>query len=478
MKAVFTCDGSCRGNPGFGGYGIFGYLYKDSPRPKNTKHPLKDKFYFTHKGLTATKSDIPIEVTHILEFVRATNNPRTTNNENELKAVLHVMELMVARPDVTDVHIISDSEYVVQGVNEHMTKWGASGWRRANGATIAYVDMWTSILLCVKAFEDRGTNLTVEWVKGHSEDYGNDLADLYSVIGSNAARYQFENPNGEFKTDIYTSEVTYADYKKSYHKDFLYHFKDLFFSSDPNTKDENYCFVTANEDEEEIGKRDNTTIFLANHGAVPPFIHNLRQFYRTIPRLYVTMCSLKLSKMENRDVVRLGAVIPAQYLLVPTGRNNRNIYALVDSATVSPVAFMQENTIHFPFIGSVSKMHELLSCPDLSTLPKVQVWDVTDRFIKDKKLTLTNKDKFVDFTDLTEGRLVLTQRLMASVGADIPNYLALKRIEDEIEQVHAIMYGSTNNNLYTLFIRITTPSRVFYSVNVVNKYLAVATVNS
>ena len=129
----------------------------------------------------------------------------------------------------------------------------------------------------------------------------------------------------------------------------------------------------------------------------------------------------------------------------------------------------------FPFIASVAKVHEVMSCPDLSSVPKLNVWDVTDKFVKDGKLTLSNKDKFVDFTYLTEGQLVLTQRLMASVGADIPSYLALKKIEEEIERVEVILQGSNNNNLYTLFVRITTTNRQLYSLNVVNKYLAVAT---
>ena len=207
----------------------------------------------------------------------------------------------------------------------------------------------------------------------------------------------------------------------------------------------------------------------------PDFINRIKAFYRNLPRQYVTTCSMKLSKLENRDMLRMGEYVPVQYLLVPIARNNRMTYGLVDSASNTAGVFLQENSMDFPFIASVAKVHEVMSCPDLSSVPKLNVWDVTDKFVKDGKLTLSNKDKFVDFTYLTEGQLVLTQRLMASVGADIPSYLALKKIEEEIERVEVILQGSNNNNLYTLFVRITTTNRQLYSLNVVNKYLAVAT---
>ena len=476
MKAIYYCDGSARPtNPGFGGYGIFGYYFLDAKRPKNTKHPVKDKYNFTSLGVSTSKGEAPIEVTHILEYIRAANNTKSTNNENELKATLHALELIHANPDLVEATILTDSKYMVDGINENLDKWLLNDFKRVDGRPVAYPDEWVSISVYRKALLERGTKLNVQWVKGHSGDYGNDTADLYAVIGSNAARYQFERGVQDFQTDILSREMTYAEYKSSYHKDFLYHFKDLFFTSSTLIDDSSYCLVSSNEDDKEIGKRDNTTIFLASHGKVPNFINHIKAFYRTLPRNYTAACSIKLTRLENRDVLRLGDCVNVEYMLVPHGNQTRRGYAIVDSASNPVTVFVQENTMEYPFIASVNKIHELLSCPDLSQVPKLQMWDVTDKFIKEGKLTLSNKDKFVDFTYLTEGQMVLTQRLMASVGSDLPNYLALKKIEEEIERVEVILQGSSNNNLYTLYVRITTADRQLYSLNVVNKYLAVAT---
>lgn len=475
MKAIFWADGSTRPtNPGYGGYGIFGYLFKDAPRPKNTKHPVKTSHQFTDSGVFESNAGGPIEVTHILEYIRCSPNPKSTNNENELKAALHTLEIIHSRPEIMEATLITDSEYMVKGINESLDRWLANGFKRTDGRPVAYIDDWTAINLYKKALAERGTTLTVKWVKGHSGDYGNDTADLYSVIGSNAARVQFESGAQEIQTDILTTESTYAEYKKSYQKDFIYHFKDLFFSSDPSQEDTSYCFISSNKTDKEIGRRDNTTIFIANHGYVPEFINKVKAFYRSIPRAYVTTCSMKLSRLENRDVLRLADYVETAYMLIPLTRSNHRAYTLVDPTTTGQQVFIQENTLEFPFIATVSKVHELLSCPDLSEVPKIKSWDVTDKFVQDKKLILSNKDKFVDFTYLTQGQLVLTQKLLAGVGSDIPSYLALKKIEQEIERVQVILQGSPSNNLYTLYVRITTSNRQLYSLNVVNKYLAVA----
>ena len=475
MKVVFYTDGSVRPtNPGYGGYGIFGYVFKNAPRPKNTKHPVKDKLSFTDQGISDKKSNTPIEVTHVLEYVRAVNNPQCTNNDNEIKATLHALEYIHSHPELTSALILTDSEYVVKSFSDSLDKWLVNGFKRMDGKQIVHVDDWATVDVYRKAIRERGTELKIEWVKAHNDDYGNDMADLLSVIGATASRYQFENSVKEFQTDVHSSELTYAEYKKSYqNKDFIYHFKDLFFSS-ANIDDASYCFISSSEDDKEIGKRDNTSIFLASHGHVPEFINNLKRFYRQQPRQYVATCSIKLSRLENRDLLRLGDYIPAEYLVAPISRSSRRGFALVGGSGTSSLVFMQENTMEFPFIASVTKINELLSQPDLTGISKLQVWDVTPRFVQEGKLALSNKDKFVDFTYLTEGRLVLTQRLIASVGADIPSYLSLKKIEGEIEKAEVILQGSPNNNLYTLYVRITTGDRQMYSLNVVNKYLAVA----
>ena len=69
---------------------------------------------------------------------------------------------------------------------------------------------------------------------------------------------------------------------------------------------------------------------------------------------------------------------------------------------------------------------------------------------------------------------MFTQKPVMLVGYDIPNYLTLKKIEEEIESVTAVFDKSSDSNFYTLFTKIKTADRVICSVNMLDKYLAVA----
>jgi ribonuclease HI len=170
VKAILVCDGSARPNPGFGGYGIFGYLFKDAPRPKNTKHPVKDKLSFTDQGVSDKKSETPIEVTHILEVACAVNDPGCTNNDSELKAALHALEYVHSHPEIVSAKIMTDSEYIVKSFADSLDKWLANGFKRMDGRQIVHVEDWVAIDVYRKAIRERGTQLCFEWVKGHSGD--------------------------------------------------------------------------------------------------------------------------------------------------------------------------------------------------------------------------------------------------------------------------------------------------------------------
>lgn len=77
---VCFADGSCLRNPGNGGYGVFGYIYRYANKSKNIKHPSSGH-YLTTEGIHKERNESLIEVTHVLEVITALCNPRATNNE-------------------------------------------------------------------------------------------------------------------------------------------------------------------------------------------------------------------------------------------------------------------------------------------------------------------------------------------------------------------------------------------------------------
>jgi len=133
-KIVIYTDGGCRGNPGIGGWGVW-LRYKD--------HDKKLK-----------GSEL-----------------NTTNNKMELTASIRALEVLNSS-DIT-VDLYTDSKYVIQGINEWIDSWKAKGWKTANKKPVKNIDLWKRLDALNQEF-----SVNWIWVKGHSDDPGNDMADL------------------------------------------------------------------------------------------------------------------------------------------------------------------------------------------------------------------------------------------------------------------------------------------------------------
>ena len=133
-KIVIYTDGGCRGNPGIGGWGAW-LRYKD--------HDKKLK-----------GSEL-----------------NTTNNKMELTASIKALQALKSS-DIT-VDLYTDSKYVIQGINDWIEGWKAKGWKTANKKSVKNVELW-------KQLDELNQEFSVNWywVKGHSDDPGNDMADL------------------------------------------------------------------------------------------------------------------------------------------------------------------------------------------------------------------------------------------------------------------------------------------------------------
>lgn len=473
-KLVLFCDGACRPNPGFAGFGIFGFIYTDADKPKNHKHPHHGTLYFTPTGIQRDKSETPIAVSHVLEMIYAVGNPQSTNNEAELKAIVASLKKASTIENLTDIAIWTDSNYIVSAFNENLDNWIRNNWRRIDGKIITHISEWEKIVQYRELFKEKGCNLSISWVKGHTESkddnysHCNNIADIYSVIGSNYAR--INNPSVD--TVIMDNMLTYADYKKSYaDKDFVFYFRDMYFSSDKEIDDRNYCFISTSDDPGLLGKRNNSSIFATNIGYIPPIINQIKAFYREINRNYITTCCLKINKLENKDIYRLSEYIDARLMLLPMPSQPRT-YLLVGDKT----PFLYENAVSFPFIVNAAEMFSKMT--DIDSIineenPNLYKFDVTDTFIdlQEHKLKITNKDKDIDFSDLVKDHIEFKQKLIIKISYDVPSFLALKNIESDIEKVQLIIETNPDNNFCTVYINITTNSRSIYSVNIGSKYL-------
>lgn len=136
---IFT-DGSSRGNPGPGGYGVIlrcGEHYKE----------LSGGF------------------------------AETTNNRMELTAVIVGLEA-VKRPNA-EIILYSDSRYVVDSVN----KGWVFGWERKRFEKRLNADLWMRFLEVYRRHRVRFV-----WVKGHADNPMNNRCDQLAVAAATAVQ--------------------------------------------------------------------------------------------------------------------------------------------------------------------------------------------------------------------------------------------------------------------------------------------------
>ena len=130
---ILSTDGSCKGNPGPGGYcGILRY---------------KDK-----------------------ELEVAGYEPNATNNRMELKAVIEPLRRLKRPCNVT---VETDSHYVCLGIAK-VAEWERNGWKLRSGATPKNVDLWKEY----QSLTTKGNHsIHYQYTKGHAGDEYNERCD-------------------------------------------------------------------------------------------------------------------------------------------------------------------------------------------------------------------------------------------------------------------------------------------------------------
>lgn len=146
---VIYTDGSAHPNPGPGGFGVI-VLDKD----KN----------FCDNNYTLVE-------------VYSKQFNKTTNNEQELKAILYSFLKYGVKVDsnkFTTIPVVySDSAYAVNTLNEWMFNWAKNGWIKSDKKVPENLNL-------IKAYFEhyqKGYRIELRKIKGHAGDKWNELAD-------------------------------------------------------------------------------------------------------------------------------------------------------------------------------------------------------------------------------------------------------------------------------------------------------------
>ena len=129
---IYT-DGSCRCNPGPGGWGAI----------------------LVYKGI---------------EKELCGGEENTTNNRMELTAVIKALQALKEPCDIT---LTSDSKYVLDALtNGWAESWRSKGWKKADKSPALNPDLWEILLNEVQKHQ-----ITYVWVKGHAGHPYNERCD-------------------------------------------------------------------------------------------------------------------------------------------------------------------------------------------------------------------------------------------------------------------------------------------------------------
>lgn len=95
--------------------------------------------------------------------------PLTTNNRMELMAAIEALEAL-KRP--VAVRMITDSDYLRQGITGWVHGWKKRGWLTADKKPVKNQDLWERLLAAAQPHK-----VTWDWTRGHAGDPLNERAD-------------------------------------------------------------------------------------------------------------------------------------------------------------------------------------------------------------------------------------------------------------------------------------------------------------
>jgi ribonuclease HI len=142
-KVQIITDGACLGNPGPGGWAYILH-YKSHRREMSG------------------------------------SEPHTTNNRMELTAAVRGLS---ALKEPCEVEVVTDSQYVKNGITEWIRKWKQNGWKTGGKQEVKNQDLWQELDAQASRHNTRWV-----WTKGHASHADNNRADELAAQAAQRAR--------------------------------------------------------------------------------------------------------------------------------------------------------------------------------------------------------------------------------------------------------------------------------------------------
>ena len=130
-------DGACSGNPGPGGWGVL-------------MRAMEGGRILRERELNGGEA-------------------QTTNNRMELMAAISALEALKKPNKLT---IVTDSNYVKDGITKWIHGWKKNGWRNSAKKPVKNAELWQRLDEATRRHD-----ITWEWIRGHTGHPENERAD-------------------------------------------------------------------------------------------------------------------------------------------------------------------------------------------------------------------------------------------------------------------------------------------------------------
>jgi ribonuclease HI len=443
---VFYCDGSAAPtNPGPIGWGVHGYLYEvlDGNKPVVVeKHMVTDIGYLAVDPQGNYQDHTLVKPVMYFDLVGSSLD-YGSNNKAEIKAFTSAC-LKAAMYDVGHVYILSDSEYVVNGITKWHQQWLRNNWRKHDGQPVPNKELWIEALNAFNALKTLSIKVKIQWVKAHVDILGNVQADVLAGIGSAHAG------NGVILNDFVTSDATHY-WQYEIIKNPLLNHKRIYFNSSPKFNVPGQYFqADPGGSDFIIGKKIPDAGFSVVKLVEPDeAIETVKRRMFESPKEFNVIAMIKLDRLYDRRVYKYVAKYGRHALVVEKRNLNLNF---IDR---KPVCIEVNPTgLSLRSVDAFGMLEEMLadfcvSRKNLTTPTGFKTLDITDEFFTTemkghKPSTTLNASITMNMSELMLVKVLDTSyqpvKIPLVLGLDILPRNNLKKLEKHNPSVHLVTW--------------------------------------
>lgn len=449
QKLVLYVDGGCRPNPGFGGWGMHGYLHNETLNGKKATKghiPTSEGYVDGNfiKNVEAVKEISPIQ------YVDGYGSFDTdvTNNIAELVATTNALKY-ADNYNLSSVNVYSDSEYVCKGLELRVDMWKKNNWLKRDMTPPVNVEYWKKLVDARDTLKNKNVDISVSWVKAHSDKIldmpdilGNIVVDKLATIGLAASR-----------TKKVINEITTSDAKGYWNNSFdkhpyLYNKRMYFNTTKAYNQPGIYFLGDHGKDDDLLGiKSSDGAYSIISLKEPEPILELVRTHVVNLADGFDTIAMVRLDKVfaqdTYNDINRFGV-----YAIEQPKADRLDLYTILDQEPL--VRELRPPKLAMRAIESISDLYKVLT-DYIEDNPRLIITDISDilyerteKISKKKETTSTMKfrNEFnVGFSTLKVdvnyglGEDLKKHNVTLTLGIDILDRNSLKRLEDKNPKV-------------------------------------------